>query len=231
VAESGEKPVALRLRLAFTSVEAFEEGYARFVTAKGIFLASKRPRAVGTALRFELQTRDGQRLLLAEGRVVGAREADPRDPRRVPGMHVRFTRLTQESRERIQRMLGEDEPKAAGSEAAEPEAVAAEPEATPAPDIEPAPEDVDPDAVPAPTPAQIVDDQTERTPGPDEPPLKLPDPGTSPFRDVFVRLFGMGGGTPPPDDPFEEATLADLPPADGAPLEDVPELPPDVLLD
>ena len=219
MAEGEDKPVVLRMRLAFETVEAFEAGYARFVTAKGIFLASKQPRPVGTALRFELQTRTADRLLLAEGRVVGARQADPDDSRRVPGMHVRFTRLTQESRERIQRMVGKDEPEELADEPAGPPATT------------PAPSDVDPDAVLAPQPAPIIDAEAERTPAPDEPPLELPSPQASPFRDIFVRLFGMGGGTPPPVETFEEATLADLPPADGAPLEDVPVPPPDTVLD
>ena len=210
------------MRLGFDSVEAFEHGYARFVTHKGLFLASKSPRPVGTALRFELQTRGGEGLVLAEGRVVGVRREDPDEPRRVPGMHVRFTRLTQESRERIARM------------AAPPPSE--EPEPEPEPGAEPeegGPDGVDPDALPAPPPAPITGDEPEPTPEPEEPsepPLELPDASSSPFRDVFARLFGMGGGAPPAEDPFEAATVADLPPTDGEPLEDVPELPPDALL-
>ena len=60
--------------------------------------------------------------------------------------------------------------------------------------------------------------------------LDLPDPEASPFKNVFDRLFGMGEGDPPDEDPFDLFLQADLPTADGEPLEDVPELPPDAIL-
>jgi hypothetical protein len=243
------------MRLGFDTAEAFELGYRRFVTAQGIFLASRTPRPVGSSLRFELQTRDGTiRLLVAEGRVVGVRPADPEFPRRVPGMHVRFTRLTEESRLRVYRMshaVGAT----AGPRATQP-SMSAVSDAVPDADLAtggappddpatgdglrpPTPAAVDlalqaelrPIGDPVPTPPEATAaseaglDSMERLEG-----LDLPDPDSSPFKNIFERLFGMGGGEPPTEDPFDLFPQADLPTADGDPLEDVPELPPNAIL-
>ena len=216
------KAVALRMRLGFDTVQDFEQGYRRFVTAQGIFLASRTPRDTGTSLRFELQTRDGgDRLLVAEGRVVGVRPADPDPPKRVPGMHVRFTRLTEESRLRIHRMA---------RPAHHAPAVSDDPDAGPDPSSAEAP-----DALRAPTPAPVGSGDAPATsealePATDWIASNLPNPDSSPFRDVFDKLFGMGEGTPPSDDPFDIFLQADLPTADGEALEEVPELSPDSIL-
>ncbi len=224
------KAVALRMRLGFDTVEDFEQGYRRFVTAQGIFLASRTPRDTGTSLRFELQTRDGgARLLVAEGRVVGVRPADPDHPKRVPGMHVRFTRLTEESRLRIHRMARPANHAPAASAATDAGDGPSPAEAA--------------DALRAPTPAPVPSGDPSgpsSDAGPAQPDAlapatdwvasNLPNPDASPFRDVFDKLFGMGEGAPPSDDPFDMFLQADLPTADGEPLEEVPELSPDSIL-
>lgn len=271
MADESPKPVALRMRLGFDTADAFEQGYRRFVTAQGIFLASRTPREPGTSLRFELQTRDGgARLLVAEGRVVGVRPADPDHPKRVPGMHVRFTRLTEESRLRIQRMTsaaaaatgpthtqpGLDATGAAAASAAPPSVQPPAPEDGALPDTAAADDALASDSLRAPTPAPVAIDQglqaelRQISPptrdGDDDPStspaapagsprdrlreLDLPDPDASPFKNVFDKLFGMGGGAPPDEDPFDLFLQADLPTADGEPLEEVPELPPDAIL-
>ena len=265
------KPVALRMRLGFDSADAFEQGYRRFVTAQGIFLASRTPRQPGTSLRFELQTRDGgTRLLVAEGRVVGVRPADPEHPKRVPGMHVRFTRLTEESRLRIHRMTQSAAAVATGPTHIQPSMPVAPSASAPGPaasgPTDPGPDPGVADSVRAPKPAPVDvrlqaelrqiapptrSPSADGAPGPYDPTvddtdvgghppgdvrldrlreLDLPDPGDSPFKNVFDRLFGMGEGAPPDEDPFDLFLQADLPTADGDPLEDVLELPPDAIL-
>ena len=196
------------MRLGFDSVAAFEAGYGRFVTPQGIFLASRKPRPTGTLLRFELQTRSGESLLLAEGRVVAVRAPDAASSQRVPGMHVRFTRLTPESRERVERMSGA-------------RLAATEPDRTP---------ETDPDGVASPAPARIVADLPNAPiPTNAEAPVPLAEADNSALKGILSRLFAIEGGEPPAD-PFAQRVDASLPTVDGTPLDPLPDLPVDAIL-
>jgi hypothetical protein len=211
---AGEKPVVLRMKLGFDTVAQFEAGYARFVHPKGIFLASRNPRAVGSLIRFELQTRGGERLMVAEGRVTSIRRSDPAEPRRVPGMHLRFTRLSRESKERLAIMLDasdeEDRSETMAPEAPEP--------------IHPvdAADDVAPPA-PAPIPSGLEAGA--------EGPLHLPDPTDSPFPAYFEELLGPRAEGERAYDPFADGGRADLPTRDGKALVDVPAIPDEAIID
>ena len=130
MSDSANQVVSIRMKLGFDTAEEFEAAYARYVDGSSIFLASRSPRPLGTKLRFELQTRGGERLILAEGEVVEVVEVGGEEGSevQVSGMKVCLSRLSRESRERVQRM----------SAVAQAKEVA-----------------VDPDSVPAPSPAPI----------------------------------------------------------------------------
>jgi uncharacterized protein (TIGR02266 family) len=98
-------PAALRLKLRYTDVESFIDKYAANVSKGGIFIASKAPKPVGTVLRFEFQLADGSPVVRGEGKVVWVKEFDAARPTKPHGMGVKFTRLDNQSKAILDRML------------------------------------------------------------------------------------------------------------------------------
>jgi uncharacterized protein (TIGR02266 family) len=96
---------ALRLKLRYTDVESFIDRYAANVSKGGIFIASRAPKPVGSALRFEFQLADGSPVVRGEGKVVWVKEFDPTQPHKPHGMGVKFTRLDSHSKAILDRML------------------------------------------------------------------------------------------------------------------------------
>src|SRR5688572_23925847 len=87
-------PAQMRIRLKYADVQTFVEKFAPNVSRQGIFIASRTPKPVGTAVRFELLLSDGKsRLLKGEGVVTWVREFDEKNPTRPHGMGVKFSRL------------------------------------------------------------------------------------------------------------------------------------------
>jgi molecular chaperone DnaK len=104
-----EDPEAVSLRFRFDSetVEQFAERYASDVSRGGIFVHSKQPLPVGTQLKLNLQLLDGTPLIVGEGTVFWTREPDANKPNTVPGMGVRFSKLSSNSQRVIELVLSQ----------------------------------------------------------------------------------------------------------------------------
>jgi uncharacterized protein (TIGR02266 family) len=97
----------MRIKLKYPDVDTFIQKYAANVSKGGIFIATRSPKAVGTALRFEfvLAGGQGESVIRGEGVVQWTREFDPTQPTRPHGMGVKFTRIDAESMEIVERAL------------------------------------------------------------------------------------------------------------------------------
>lgn len=100
-------PITLKIKFKSGSLEQFIERYSVDVSRGGIFIRTKEPLAVGTALKFEFQLQDGSPLLSGDGTVVWNRANDPARQNVAPGMGVRFDKLTPDSERVLGRILSE----------------------------------------------------------------------------------------------------------------------------
>lgn len=100
-------PITLKIKFKSGSLEQFIERYSVDVSRGGIFIRTKDPLAVGTALKFEFQLQDGAPLLSGDGTVVWNRANDPARQSVAPGMGVRFDKLTPDSERVLSRILAE----------------------------------------------------------------------------------------------------------------------------
>lgn len=98
---------AIRARLRYESVDEFIDGYSRYVTAGGMFIpmmpAKLKP--VGTTVRFQFVLGDGATALLGEGIVRQIRGLESEDADSPIGMLVKFTKLSQDSKVLIDRIV------------------------------------------------------------------------------------------------------------------------------
>ncbi len=104
-----KNPITLKIKFKSGSIEQFIERYSVDVSRGGIFIRTKEPLAVGTPLRFEFQLQDGTPLIGGDGTVVWNRTADASRPSVVPGMGVRFDKLTPDSQRVLERILSDKE--------------------------------------------------------------------------------------------------------------------------
>lgn len=81
-----------------------QEGACRNLSAGGAFIHMDEPLPVGTEVRLELKLEPIHRTAHADGVVVWTRPRMP-DPKFPPGVGVRFTELTDESRELIESVV------------------------------------------------------------------------------------------------------------------------------
>lgn len=103
---SDEKgPTFIRIRLKYPDEAAFVRKYGANISRGGIFVSTREPKPVGTALRFEFQLADGSPIIRGEGSVVWVKPYDPGQPAKTHGMGVRFSRLDGESRRVVERVL------------------------------------------------------------------------------------------------------------------------------
>ena len=102
---SEREPASLRIRLRYVDEDTFIEKYSVNISRGGIFIGSKSPRAVGSALRFEFQLEGGAPVIRGEGAVAWVKPFDPAQPTKAHGMGVRFTRLDAPSRLIVERAL------------------------------------------------------------------------------------------------------------------------------
>src|SRR5512137_1831312 len=197
------KPVGLLVRLAYATVADFRLRFAPNLTRTGVFIQTRQPRPVGTAVAFELRLSTGERVVRGEGVVRRVEDDDPGAiPPRLPGMAVQFTLLDAESKAMVDGVVAEREAREVG-------AGPVPPGATPAPDLSrlatgpvpvltppaPAPPTLDRPATtpaPRPVPAQARLDGPHRVEqlqaGPQPIPIPLPavaEPVTRPSRAVI----------------------------------------------
>ena len=100
-------PVSLKIKFKSETLDQFIERYAVDVSQGGIFIRTKEPLAIGTAMKFEFQLKDGSSLIGGDGTVVWTREHDPTRPGAAPGMGVRFDKLADGSQPTLEKILAE----------------------------------------------------------------------------------------------------------------------------
>jgi molecular chaperone DnaK len=100
---------ALTLRIKFKSptLDEFINRYGVDVSPGGIFIRTRQPVEVGTSLQFDFALADGSSLLAGLGTVAWVRENDPSRANNVPGMGLRFDKLTPDSQHVHQTILAE----------------------------------------------------------------------------------------------------------------------------
>jgi uncharacterized protein (TIGR02266 family) len=98
-------PIALKVRYKSATVDEFLEHYSEDISRGGTFIKSKKPMAVGTLLKFELQLKDESRLIHGVGRVVWKREPDEATDGNPAGMGIKFIKMDSESRALVQKIL------------------------------------------------------------------------------------------------------------------------------
>ena len=99
--------ITLRIRFKTTSLDEFINRYGTDVSPGGIFIRTKQPVEVGTSLQFDFTLADGSPLLAGLGTVAWVRESDPARANNVPGMGLRFDKLSLESQHTHQAILAE----------------------------------------------------------------------------------------------------------------------------
>ena len=98
-------PITLRIKFKSVSLDDFVARYGADVSAGGIFIRTKQPLGVGSALHFDFSLADGSPLMTGLGTVVWIREPEPSRAGSIPGMGVRFDQLAPESQQTHQQIL------------------------------------------------------------------------------------------------------------------------------
>jgi len=99
--------ITLRIKFKSASLDDFINRYGVDVSPGGLFIRTKQPVEVGTTLQFDFTLADGSPLLAGLGTVAWVRESDPSRANNVPGMGLRFDKLTPESQHTHQMILSE----------------------------------------------------------------------------------------------------------------------------
>ncbi len=213
----------MRIKLKYPDVETFIQKYAVNISRGGIFIATKTPKPVGTALRFEflLANSDvGQSIIRGEGQVQWTREFDPQQPNKAHGMGVRFLRLDEESQAIVDRALAwraqqsaqraqQDAPSApVVAEASRPVSI------TPT-SVMPVPPETPPPA-PAPTPAPLEAASPSEAPANEAPANEAPPRDASP-NEAVTATHALPEGRAPGEH-TRPIAIPDAPPPDSMPI-------------
>ncbi|HTN52208.1 MAG TPA: TIGR02266 family protein, partial [Anaeromyxobacter sp.] len=98
--------VQLRVRLAYGSLDDFVERHAVNVSRGGIFVQTLDPKPVGTEVSLDITLDSGDQVIRGKGVVRWtAPPSAPGEPVRAPGMGIKFTELSRESRALIDLMV------------------------------------------------------------------------------------------------------------------------------
>ena len=209
--------ITLRIRFKSASLDEFIGRYGADVSPGGIFIRTKQPVEVGTTLQFDFTLGDGAPLLSGIGTVAWVRESDPARANNVPGMGLRFDKLTPDSQHTHQMILVEkarQEGKASATPypptafVAAPARVSPSPEATKpaeaAPKVEPGSANF---ATTRPAPAVVVKPAQPAAPAAPHAPEPAPSPMAALFQSLSVSTdsgeFSDGGKTEVSDKPLD----------------------------
>jgi molecular chaperone DnaK len=92
-------PVELELRLAYGSMDDFIERFAMNISRGGIFVRTRDPSPPGTIVLLDIALESGDHVIRGSGVVRWTTPPSaPGEPRRDPGMGIKFTELSRESR-------------------------------------------------------------------------------------------------------------------------------------
>ncbi len=95
----------LKIRLAFGSMSDFVERYATNLSRGGLFIRTRDPQPSGTELELDITLDTGEVVLRGRGVVRWTTPPSaPGEPHRDPGMGIKFTELTPESRALVERV-------------------------------------------------------------------------------------------------------------------------------
>jgi molecular chaperone DnaK len=104
------RPVGLLVRLAYATLTDFRTRFASNLSRGGVFIQTREPKPVGTAVAFELRLSTGEKVIRGEGQVRWVEAEDPgATPPRVPGMGIQFTKLDAASRTLVDAVAAERE--------------------------------------------------------------------------------------------------------------------------
>ena len=122
---------AIRARLRYKSLDEFVEGYGRYISRGGMFvpMAAQKLKPIGTTVRFQFLLADGASAFLGEGIVRQIKGLENDSPAGPVGMLVKFTKLSQESKALVERIIG-DKAHSEAMESSEPEEAPAQDEAS-----------------------------------------------------------------------------------------------------
>lgn len=100
---SENKPFKLRIKLQFDTLDDFVEGFARYVSAGGLFIpiSEDRHQPVATVVRFQFLLSDGSTALLGEGTIKQLQL--PPSPR--VGMLIKFKKLSRSSQDIVRQIV------------------------------------------------------------------------------------------------------------------------------
>jgi molecular chaperone DnaK len=113
----------LRMRLAYGSVDEFVHRYALNISRGGIFVRTLEPRPPGTDVTLDVSLGSGDQVIRGKGIVRWtSAPSGPGEPHREPGMGIRFTELSIDSRSLVERIVAE---RGAAGEGSEPPSVEA----------------------------------------------------------------------------------------------------------
>jgi type IV pilus assembly protein PilZ len=102
--------VPMRLRVKFPDMHTFLDNYASDISQGGIFIESGSPKQVGEILMVILVHPDTDEELELEGEVVRVSRHDPKTPKSVSGMAIKFINMTSEKRRAIDDFLAVEYP-------------------------------------------------------------------------------------------------------------------------
>ncbi len=211
------------MRLAYGTVDEFAERFAVNLSRGGVFIRTRQPKPVGTALAFELRLTTGEPVVKGQGVVRWVQAEDPSArPPKAPGMGVQFTVLDDASRELVERLVSGRERRGAAPGVAGPAPMAERPAHTPpstrgpspparaapptAPRVAPARTATPPPGALAPAPPPVVSRVTPAA----GIPAASPGPGVRPGQPAAPAAPAPSGQDWPPPSPRPGPALADL---------------------
>ena len=99
--------LSLEVKIRFDEFNTFVSAYSADLSVGGIFIKTRNPRKVGTAVKLNIDLQNGQKLIEADGRVVRVVLQGDTYTGATPGMAIEFTRLHPKSRKIIQQYIVE----------------------------------------------------------------------------------------------------------------------------
>ena len=94
-----------RIKLGYSDIKAFIDGYAANISKGGIFVPTRQPREKGTEVRFELVLKDGSTGISGVGRIAWTRPFDAAKPNDRYGMGLQFVTLDGTGEEVVRQAL------------------------------------------------------------------------------------------------------------------------------
>jgi molecular chaperone DnaK len=137
---SDRTPIGLAVRLSYGTVDEFADHFAVNISRGGLFILTRDPKPVGTAISFELRLQTGEVALRGTGVVRWVQaESATASPPAAPGMGVQFTELDDASRALVERIVALKDTRGIAPGVVAPAPIAPRPKTTPSPTRAPTP--------------------------------------------------------------------------------------------